>query len=118
MTWWFTAMKKYADFGGRACRSEYWFFSLFSVLLGFIALWIDYLITHRGPGLIYFIFTLSIMFPTLAVTVRRLHDIGKSSHSLLIGIIPLIGFIWLIVYLANDGESGRNTYGPNPKFNK
>jgi uncharacterized membrane protein YhaH (DUF805 family) len=118
MNWWFIVMKKYSDFGGRASRSEYWFFVLFTVLLGLIALWIDNMITHRGPGLISFLFNIAILLPTLAVTIRRLHDIGKSYQSLFIGMIPLIGTIWLIVYFASDGELDQNEYGPNPKFKK
>ena len=53
--------------------------------------------------------------PSLAVAVRRLHDIGKSGWMLLIGLIPLVGAIWLLILLLRDSEAGENKYGPNPK---
>jgi uncharacterized membrane protein YhaH (DUF805 family) len=66
-------------------------------------------------GLLSGLYSLAILVPSLAVGVRRLHDINKSGWSLLIGLIPLVGFIILILWLAKDSDAGDNTYGPNPK---
>ena len=62
------------------------------------------------------IYGLAVLIPGLAVAVRRLHDTGRSGWWLLIGLVPLIGAIVLIVFMATDGEPGDNAYGPNPKF--
>jgi uncharacterized membrane protein YhaH (DUF805 family) len=66
-------------------------------------------------GVFYFLYILAIFIPALAVSVRRLHDIGKSGWMYLIIIIPLIGSIWLLVLAVTDSNSGENKYGPNPK---
>jgi len=66
-------------------------------------------------GFIYFAYMLAVLIPGIAVGVRRLHDVGKSGWMILIGLIPLIGSIWLIVLFCTDSQSGSNEYGPNPK---
>lgn len=66
-------------------------------------------------GFFCFLYALAVFIPGLAVAVRRLHDIGKSGWMILLGLIPLIGAIWLIVLMATDGKPGSNEYGPNPK---
>ena len=86
---------KYADFGGRAMRSEYWWWVLFTIVVG-IAL---ALVSHLVAGL----FHLAVLIPSLAVAVRRLHDTGKSGWWLLIGLIPLIGAIVLIIFFIQPG---------------
>lgn len=68
-----------------------------------------------GYGPLYGIYLLAIILPSLAVAVRRLHDIGKSGWMILISLIPLIGGIWLLVLLVTDSNPGDNQYGPNPK---
>ena len=68
-----------------------------------------------GAGVFNSIYNLLILIPSLAVTVRRLHDVGKSGWMLLIGLIPLVGAIWLLILLLRDSEAGENKYGPNPK---
>ena len=68
-----------------------------------------------GYGPLYGIYLLAIILPSLAVAVRRLHDIGKSGWMILISLIPLIGGIWLLVLLVTDSNPGNNQYGPNPK---
>jgi uncharacterized membrane protein YhaH (DUF805 family) len=93
---------KYVDFSGRAGRSEYWWFVLFvvagCVVLSFISYWL------------YILFALATLLPQLAAASRRLHDTGRSGWWQLIGLIPLIGFIVLIVFLAQ--ESGEATGSP------
>ena len=97
----------YATFNGRARRSEYWFFTLFNAIVAFIL------------GLIFppisFIYPIFILLPSLAVLVRRLHDIGKSGWWIFICLIPLIGSIWLLVLLCTDSNAETNNYGENPK---
>ena len=68
-----------------------------------------------GAGVFNLLYNLLILIPSLAVAVRRLHDIGKSGWMLLIGLIPLVGAIWLLILLLRDSEAGENKYGPNPK---
>ncbi len=68
---------------------------------------------YFGP--IYILYGLAILLPNLAVSVRRLHDTGRSGWMLLISIIPIIGSIWLIILLVTDGHPGENEYGLNPK---
>jgi len=71
-----------------------------------------------GYGLISGLYTLAVLIPAIAVGVRRLHDVGKSGWMLLIGLIPLIGFIWLIILMVTDSNPVNNKYGPNPKWIK
>ncbi len=113
MEWYLKALRQYADFEGRARRKEYWMFTLFNLIFAILALVIDGLI---GTGaILYFIYVLATLIPNLSVSVRRLHDVGKSGWMYLIALIPLVGFIWLLVLLVTDSEPGDNIYGPNPK---
>ncbi|MDR7271103.1 uncharacterized membrane protein YhaH (DUF805 family) [Pelomonas saccharophila] len=93
---------KYVDFSGRASRSEYWWFALF-VVLGCI-------VTSMVNHWLYYLFALGTLLPQLAAASRRLHDTGRSGWWQLIGLIPLIGFIVLIVFLAQEsGEATEST---------
>ena len=103
--------KKYADFSGRARRSEYWFFVLAAILVYVVALVIGSVI---GNQYLYFLCILALIVPTLAVSVRRLHDTNRSGWWLLIGLIPF-GGIALLVFDVTDSEAGTNQYGPSPK---
>lgn len=118
--YWFTkCLKKYADFSGRARRKEFWMFFLFYLIFAIILSIVDGLIGWGFAGgtfgVLYTLFVLGILLPYLAVTVRRLHDTGRSGWWYFIMLIPIVGPIWLIVLLATDGEPGENQYGPNPK---
>lgn len=68
-----------------------------------------------GYGFVYISYSLFVLIPNLAVSVRRLHDVGKSGWFLLIAFIPIIGAIWLIVLDCTDGQVGENKWGSNPK---
>ncbi|TLX73743.1 DUF805 domain-containing protein [Labilibacter sediminis] len=120
MNWFLKALKQYADFNGRARRKEYWMFSLFSLIFGIVAMVLDNILGltfgEIGYGAIYSLFYLAILIPSLAVSVRRLHDVGKSGWMLFIALIPLIGAIWLLVLTVTDSDSGENEYGLNPKM--
>jgi uncharacterized membrane protein YhaH (DUF805 family) len=98
----------YADFKGRSRRSEYWWAYLFTLLVsGVIAAII--------PALAG-VWSLATLVPSIAVSVRRLHDIGKSGWWLLLALIPLVGGIILLVFCCMD-STADNQWGPNPKFN-
>ena len=114
-----TCVSKYADFGGRARRSEYWYFALFSLLVGIVTSIVDAIVgTDYGAGnggLINTLVSLALLLPSLAVGVRRLHDTSRSGWWILIGIIPIIGWILLIVWFCTDSKPGENQFGPHPK---
>jgi len=105
------ALKKYADFTGRARRKEYWMFVLIYTL---IMIGLAILETIIGFGFISTLFSLALLVPSISISARRLHDTGRTGWWQLISLIPLIGIIVLIVFLAQDSHDA-NTYGPNPK---
>ncbi len=122
VNYWLGVFKKYADFDGRARRSEYWYYTLMNIIV-MISLYILLIVSAVSEsiifsilfGALYLIYALGSLIPSLAVGVRRLHDVGKSGWMLLVGLIPLVGGIWLIVLMATDSQVGENEYGPNPK---
>jgi uncharacterized membrane protein YhaH (DUF805 family) len=119
MNWYLLVLKKYAEFNGRARRTEYWMFLLFHIIVAVAAMLVDNLLGltfgEIPYGFIYMAYALATIIPGLAVTVRRLHDIGKSGWMILVSLIPLIGGIWLLVLMLTDSQPGNNEYGPNPK---
>ena len=121
MEWYLKVMKQYADFSGRARRKEYWMFTLMYMVitfaiyfLGIAAIAFTPVILMIAMGLVV-LSSLAHIIPSLAVTVRRLHDTGRSGWWILISFIPLIGFIVMLVFLCTDSTPGRNEWGPNPK---
>ena len=106
---WFkkVVFENYANFDGRARRSEYWYFILFNTIFA--------LITATVITELYLVYVIAIILPSLAVAVRRLHDIGKSGLWLFISFVPIIGGIWLLVLLATEGDSEYNEFGSDPK---
>jgi uncharacterized membrane protein YhaH (DUF805 family) len=119
MNWYLKVLKNYAVFSGRARRKEYWMFVLFNIIFCIIATILDRILGTAaegvGYGLIYVLYSLAVLIPSLAVAVRRLHDIGKSGWMILIALIPIIGGIWLLVLFLLDSESGDNRFGAYPK---
>jgi len=120
MYWYLKALRQYSDFGGRARRKEYWMFTLFNIIFSIIAMIIDNAAGSTigdefDNGVLQLIYGLALFIPSLAVTVRRLHDIGKSSKMLLVLIIPLIGVIWFLILLTRDGDPYENDFGQDPK---
>lgn len=106
---------KYAQFSGRARRSEYWYFVLFNFLISIAISIVASLLGNDIKDLASGLYSLAVLVPTLAVGSRRLHDTGRSAWWLLLGLIPVIGWIILIVFFATDSTPGDNKYGPNPK---
>lgn len=98
---------RYADFSGRSRRSEYWYASLFTFLLSLLVS----LVIPDLAGIV----SLAILIPSIAICVRRLHDIGKGGVWYLLGFIPLVGGIILLVWYCKDSTED-NQWGPNPKF--
>ncbi len=113
-----TCLSKYVDFSGRARRSEYWYFALFGFLVGIVTGVLDAILgtdyDGSSGGLINTLGSLALFLPSLAVAVRRLHDTDRSGWWILLGLIPIIGWIVLIVWFCTDSKAD-NQYGPNPK---
>jgi uncharacterized membrane protein YhaH (DUF805 family) len=113
-------LNKYATFSGRARRSEYWWWYLFVTLVYVIggildrAIGLTYSDLTIGGGWIATIALIVFFIPNLAVSVRRLHDTGRSGWWLLIGLVPVIGFFVLLYFFVLDSEND-NQYGPYPK---
>jgi uncharacterized membrane protein YhaH (DUF805 family) len=106
-----SCLSSYATFSGRAARAEYWYFVLFQVLANMVANMVDY---ATGSHLVGALVDLVLILPGLAVAVRRLHDIDKSGWWLLIGFIPIIGWVLVIVWACTKGSLGPNRFGPDP----
>ena len=115
MEWYLAALKKYATFSGRARRSEYWYFVLFNSLIFIGLAVVDTVVIGSKIGALGTIFNLATLVPSLAVFFRRLHDTGRSGWWWLIGLIPILGWIVLLIFLIKDSDPGDNRFGPNPK---
>lgn len=141
MNYYLDVLRKYAVFGGRARRREYWFFALFNLIASAVLGLLDNLLGTpmipladfalplgmTGPGsaavpedvftigLLSLLYGLAVFIPGLAVTVRRLHDVGRSGWWLLLAFVPVVGGIVLFVFTLIDSQPGENRYGPNPK---
>lgn len=124
MKWYISVLKNYATFSGRARRSEYWYFVLFNFLFSLLAIFIDNVLglsfdlggLSLQYGFTFAAYYVAMFIPSLAVLVRRLHDVGKSGWMFLVVLIPLIGAIWLLILLFSDSQSGNNKWGANPKY--
>ncbi len=119
MNWYLEVLKKYAVFNGRSRRKEYWYFILFSCLIIIVLAVIDsatgtFSAEYR-VGLLGGIYSLAILIPTIAVTVRRLHDQNGTGWWLLFFLVPYYGPFALLVIMSQDSNSGENRYGLNPK---
>ena len=108
-----SVFRNYVNLAGRARRSEYWWFALFNVIVSVAAAVLDAVLREQA---IQIVVGLLLILPGLAVTVRRLHDIDKSGWWVLIGLIPVVGFIWLLVLTCRDSQQGPNHYGDSPKY--
>lgn len=129
--------KNYANFSGRARRREFWMFTLINTIILFVLYLPAFiplmsmsaqaemgaapadlstipLVAQIFLGL-YLLYSLAVFLPTLAVSIRRLHDSGKTGWMYLVALIPLIGSLLLLYFLVQDSEAGSNKWGPNPK---
>ena len=119
-----TFWSNYANFKGRARRSEYWFIQLFLIATNLAVAAIDFVlmdgdverfIANGGGGIVGLIWIVATIVPALAVLFRRLHDTGRSAWWALVGLVPIAGGIVLLVFTVQDSAFGENTYGPSPK---
>jgi uncharacterized membrane protein YhaH (DUF805 family) len=111
MKWYLKVLKQYTDFSGRARRKEYWMFFLFNILVAFVLGFTTGFLSavlEINLGFISIIYTLGILIPSIAVGVRRLHDINRSGWLL---IVPIVGFVFLFF----NGHENENRFGKDPK---
>jgi uncharacterized membrane protein YhaH (DUF805 family) len=117
----FDALKKYAVFTGRASRGEYWKFFLLYILLFIIASIMDGVLDlfdeDVGIGTLGALLVIGLILPSIAVTIRRLHDIDKSGWWILISFVPLLNLV-ILVFALLRGTQGDNRYGPDPLVSK
>jgi len=104
MNWYIKVLKQYADFNGRASRQEYWMFQLFNIIVSIV---IGFISGFIGVPILASLYSLAVLVPSIAVGVRRMHDVGKSGWFLL---IPIYNFILSVT----GGEKGTNHYGQEP----
>ncbi|WP_166921261.1 DUF805 domain-containing protein [Flavobacterium poyangense] len=116
--------ENYANFKGRARRSEYWYFALANALISIVLIVVGGVVGGIfGDGItgivvgyaLFGIYTLLTLVPSLGVVVRRLHDVGRSGWFYLVAFIPFIGGIWILILFVTEGNHGPNQYGPDPK---
>jgi len=112
MNWYMAALKKYVEFSGRARRTEFWMFTLFYFLISLALSLVDMVV---GTVFLGTLFALANFLPAIAVSVRRLHDTGRGGLWLLIWFVPIVGWIVILIFMAQDSKPGANEYGPNPK---
>jgi uncharacterized membrane protein YhaH (DUF805 family) len=124
-----TLKNRYAAFKGRATRSEYWYFLLFSIIIALILTALDSMIINpllgiqpvvetARTGILGMLFSIGTLIPSVALAIRRLHDIGKNGWWILLGVIPIvniIGIFVLLYFFIKDSQPGENLYGPSPK---
>ncbi|MBD5348898.1 MAG: DUF805 domain-containing protein [Bacteroides sp.] len=109
-----SCFSKYAEFTGRASRSEFWYFTLFYLVVYGVLYGIGSACDSTFFMILAGLFSLGCLLPSLSVAVRRMHDIGKGGGWIFISFIPLIGSIWFIVLACQDSEPGANRFGANP----
>lgn len=117
MNWYFEVLKKYFRFRGRASREEYWYFTLFHIMITAILTLVDLFLlgsAERGIGLLSTAYTILVFLPGITVSVRRLHDTNRSGWWLLISVVPLLGALLLLYWYIGEGTPGENQYGLNP----
>lgn len=111
MQYFTNALKKYADFSGRATRQEYWMYILFYMVFYIVLAMVGGVL---GLSILTTVFSLGLLVPTISLAARRLHDTGRTGWWQLLSLVPIVGSIVLIVFLVQDSHDD-NPYGPNPK---
>lgn len=126
MEWYLKVVRdNYANFRGRAHRTEYWMFVLVNMFFSLVAVIVDNLAgttfnidiepSFFNYGLVYILYSISVFIPGFAVLVRRLHDTGRSGWWILIGFVPFAGVIVLFIFTVLDSQPHENQFGPSPK---
>lgn len=117
MEWMILPFRRFAEFTGRSRRQEFWMFTLLSIIAAIAAALVD-LMFGFGPesnGPVGIVVSLAFLIPSISVSIRRLHDVDRSGWWLLLALIPILGWIVLIVWNCTDGTRGTNRYGADPK---
>lgn len=109
MDWYIGVLKKYVEFSGRARRKEYWMFTLFNLIIALVLGFVD------SSGIVGGVYALAVFLPSIGVSVRRLHDTGRTGWWLLLLLLPVIGAIVVLVFMILEGNAGQNEYGSDPK---
>jgi uncharacterized membrane protein YhaH (DUF805 family) len=116
-----SGVKNYVSCSGRATRSEYWYCALFLFLGGFISITLDKIVLHVPVSAsldqshpFHAIFFWCTALPGITLAMRRLHDIDRSGWWILIALIPVVGFVILLVFSCPKGTEGNNRFGPDP----
>ncbi|MGB5598315.1 MAG: DUF805 domain-containing protein [Thiothrix litoralis] len=121
MKWYFYVLKNYAKFTGRGSRSEYWYYTLVNLII--FAIFMILLnvagasgVTElaMGAAILFLLYALATLIPSIAVAVRRLHDTGRSGWWMLLAVVPIASLV-LLVFMVLDSQAGDNQYGKNPK---
>lgn len=115
MNWYLAPLKNYATFTGRARRTEFWTFALVNFVIYGVLFGLGNATDSSLFSIVGYVFGLAMLVPGIAVTVRRLHDTGRSGAWYFIAFIPIIGGIWLLILTLLEGDQGANAYGPNPR---
>lgn len=118
MDWYLKVLKNYVGFSGRARRKEYWMFVLVSFVLAGVLSIIDKILgleRASGEGILTTIYGLLVLLPSWAVQFRRLHDTDRSAWWMLLLLIPIIGWLVILVFNCQNGTQGDNRFGPDPK---
>ncbi len=120
MNYYTDVLKQYAVFSGRTRRKEFWMFTLFNFIIAIVLFGLAAATSRGGqPGgifmILYYLYALAVLLPSLGVAVRRLHDTGRSGWWLLIGLVPFVGGIIVLIFYCLDSQPGENKWGPNPK---
>ena len=118
MDWYLKVLKNYVGFGGRARRKEYWMFMLVNFVLAMVIGIVDRILGWEragGEGILTTIYALLDFLPSWAVLFRRLHDTDRSAWWLLLILIPIIGWLVILVFCCQNGTPGENRFGPDPK---
>ena len=124
MEWYIKVLKQFNDFKTRARRKEYWMWTLYVTLINILAMILDDMLglnfellgQDLDYGWLYLITGIINFIPGLSIVVRRLHDVGKSGWFFLIILIPIIGWIGILILLCSDGDKEENKWGTNPKI--
>jgi uncharacterized membrane protein YhaH (DUF805 family) len=113
INWWkVVVIERFAQFTGRAGRAEYWWFFLANLIVALILAALS-----RASiifTILYVVYSLAVLIPSIAVGIRRLHDTNKSGWWMLLYLVPVVGFIVLLVFFVMEGTPGPNQYGPPP----
>jgi uncharacterized membrane protein YhaH (DUF805 family) len=114
--WYMDVLRKYTVFHGRAGRPEFWWFTLVNIVVSVVIfqIVIGAIAGHAVGEALSGLYGLAVLLPNLGVAIRRLHDTNRTGWWILIGIIPVIGWIILIVFYAMGGDSSENSYGGLP----